>query len=117
MNTQSKTDKDIFEAFSILLETRYIDYAYADLFADALGISQKKLNDITRYFCKKTACQLVDKKIVSEAIVLLKGSKKTIGEIAWQLGYEDQYYFSRMFKRLTGNSPRQFRKEKEAAEK
>jgi len=40
---------------------------------------------------------------------LLVSSNLHIQEIAFQLGYEDPFYFSRIFKRLRGVSPRQYR--------
>lgn len=41
---------------------------------------------------------------------LLDDSDLSIAEVARQAGYSDQYYFSRHFRRLTGMSPRDFRK-------
>ena len=109
--TKAQIEKlEIFNRFKKLVEDNYVEYAYADLFADTLGISQKKLNSIAKEFTGKTACQLVEEKIVSVSNQLFKNTDKTIKEIAWELGYEDQYYFSRMFKRQTGHSPRQYRK-------
>ena len=108
--TKPQQDKvEIFNCFKKLLEEHYVEYGYADLFADVLQISQKKLNSIAKQFTGKTACQLVEEKIVSISIILLTTTDKTIKQIAWELGYEDQYYFSRMFKKQTGHSPRQYR--------
>jgi len=101
-------DFDLFERFQFLLNEHFVEYAYADLFADKLNVSQKKLNTVTKNFTGKTACQLVEEKLVSEAILLFR-TKISIKEIAFQLGYEDQYYFSRIFKRFTGHSPKHFR--------
>ena len=110
LKQQKLNGKIIFERFNILLENKYVEYAYADLFAGVLGISQKKLNAVAKEFTGKTACQLVEEKIVSVTVELLKQPNLPIQEIAWQLGFEDQYYFSRMFKKQTGHSPRQYKK-------
>ena len=40
---------------------------------------------------------------------LLLYSKLSVKEIAAQLSFSDQYYFSNYFKRKTGTSPRSFR--------
>jgi len=40
---------------------------------------------------------------------LLLESKYTVSEIAYQLGYEDIYFFSRQFKEVTGVSPQKWR--------
>ena len=36
-------------------------------------------------------------------------TSKTIKEIAWQLGYADEHYFSRFFKTNTDTSPQSYR--------
>lgn len=47
---------------------------------------------------------------VSEACKLLKENDKTIVEISQIVGYSDQSYFSRVFKKVTGMSPMAWRK-------
>ena len=66
MNTVLKqkklTSKIILKRFNVLLDNKYAEYAYADLFAGVLGISQKKLNAVVKEITGKTACQLVEEK-------------------------------------------------------
>ena len=47
---------------------------------------------------------------ISEAISLLCMTDKTLGSIAFELGFSDSNYFARQFKRITGISPRAYRK-------
>ncbi len=42
---------------------------------------------------------------VHHAKHLLRDGTVSIKEVAWQLGFEDQFYFSRLFKKKTGVSP------------
>jgi len=46
---------------------------------------------------------------ISKAMHLLGNSECSIKEVAGQLGYEDQHYFSRVFKKKTGQTPAQWR--------
>lgn len=46
---------------------------------------------------------------IERACHLLDISAKTIKEISFNLGYEDTYYFSRIFKKIMGVSPKQYR--------
>lgn len=46
---------------------------------------------------------------IERACHLLDTSQKSISEIAYILGYEDAYYFSRIFKKVMGLPPRQYR--------
>lgn len=64
------------------------------LFAEEVGISP------TAY---------LNKYRVSTACELLRNSNATIGEVANAVGVEDQLYFSRMFKKWKGVSPREYR--------
>ncbi|RKX86122.1 MAG: hypothetical protein DRP70_10655 [Spirochaetes bacterium] len=48
---------------------------------------------------------------VLQAIRLLDDNDKMIYEIAEEVGYTSQHYFSRIFKRITGSSPVDYRKE------
>ncbi len=40
---------------------------------------------------------------------LLNTSGMSVKQIAYQCGFENEYYFSRIFKKLTGYSPSQYR--------
>jgi len=113
--TKEQTDKLLVYRFMQLLNEKYIEFSYADLFANALQVSQKQLNEAAKNIAGKTDCDLVEEKIVKEAKKILTQSREQVKQIAWQLGYEDQYYFSRMFKKQTGLSPREYRKQFSAA--
>ncbi len=47
---------------------------------------------------------------MKKACKLLKTSDLYIYEVAHQLGYNDQYYFSRIFKKVVGVSPKEYKK-------
>lgn len=46
---------------------------------------------------------------IERACYLLDVTNKEIKEIAWAVGYEDAYYFSRIFRKMMGISPSQYR--------
>ncbi|WP_028784645.1 helix-turn-helix domain-containing protein [Thalassobacillus devorans] len=48
---------------------------------------------------------------IQEAIHLLENETMKIDEIAWAVGYEDPAYFSRIFKKETGVTPRNYRQQ------
>ncbi|ANG62249.1 transcriptional regulator [Marinobacterium aestuarii] len=47
---------------------------------------------------------------IERACHLLDVTSKGVNEVAWALGYEDAYYFSRIFKKSMGMSPSQYRR-------
>lgn len=46
---------------------------------------------------------------MKEACKLLRSTNLYIYEVAQQLGYQDQYYFSRIFKKVVGISPKEYK--------
>ena len=51
----------------------------------------------------------VNKLRIEKAKKLLKESSIPVSEIAKQVGIEDSYYFSRLFKKYAGVSPKSYR--------
>jgi AraC-like DNA-binding protein len=47
---------------------------------------------------------------VERAQLLLFTTNMTIKEVAYTLGFSDQNYFIRMFRKMTGTTPQEYRK-------
>ena len=54
---------------------------------------------------------VVDEVRFRQASALLGNADRPISEVAWSVGFDDQANFSRMFRRIGGLSPRQFRQD------
>ena len=80
------------------------------MFADELNLSPRYLSDLLKQETGKTAMDLIQIFLVSEAKNLLHQGDHTVYEIAYFLGFENPPYFSRLFKKETGFSPNQFKK-------
>ena len=66
----------------------------------------------SRLFREQTGYSPIDYFIhlkMQHACMLLILSRKTIREIGFEIGYDDPYYFSRIFKKVVGMSPKQYR--------
>ncbi len=81
----------------------------ASEYAETLNISAKALAKITKSYFNKTITELISERIVIEAKRELYLTKKTVKEIAYELGYEDQHYFSRFFRTNADVSPQLYR--------
>ncbi len=78
-------------------------------YAELLHITPKALSKLTRSFFNKPVSSLINDRIISEAKRELYLTDKPIKQIAAELGYDDEYYFSRFFKVNTELSPKNFR--------
>lgn len=78
-------------------------------YAEMLFITPKALAKITKNHFNKTLSGLINDRIIIEAKRELYLTDKTVKEIAYELGYEDEYYFSRFFKVNADVSPQMYR--------
>ncbi|WP_018342685.1 helix-turn-helix domain-containing protein [Cytophaga aurantiaca] len=78
-------------------------------YADLLHISVKALAKITKMHFNKTLTDLISERIIIEAKRELYLTNKAVKEIAYELGYEDEHYFSRFFKNHSDISPQLYR--------
>ena len=78
-------------------------------YAKALNISASALAKITKTHFNKTLTDLISERIIIEAKRELYLTNKAIKEIAYELGYQDEYYFSRFFKTNADISPQMYR--------
>ncbi|KIO74568.1 AraC family transcriptional regulator [Pedobacter lusitanus] len=108
--TQDVNQKRVYE-FMMLLEENYQQQRNADFYAGELGLSAKRLNQILKDKLDKTGMQLIHDRIILEAKRQIIHSENTLKEIAWNLNFTDRSYFSRFFKKQTGQSPEDFQKQ------
>lgn len=80
----------------------------ADL-ADYLGLSQSMLSKMYKYETGHTLKWFLQQKLTQKAQLLLLTTTKSITQVAYELEYDDPLYFSRAFKKWSGDSPRAYR--------
>ncbi len=79
-------------------------------YAEMLNVTPNHLNDTVKATIGKTASSLIQEMTLLEAKVLLRQTQISIAEVAFHLNFEDPSYFGRFFKKLTGMTPFQYRK-------
>ena len=68
------------------------------------------LNSVCKFITGKTAGEMIRNRIILEAKRLLVNTQSTISQIAFELNFEDNSYFTKFFKSNAGVSPIDFRK-------
>jgi len=104
-----KNEPSVLQQLNETIENNYRQkHAPAD-YASLLHISPKTLAKLTKTHFNKTVSEMISERIVIEAKRELYLSSKPIKAIAFELGFDDEYYFSRFFKKQTSVSPQQYR--------
>jgi AraC family transcriptional activator of pobA len=109
-----KMDVDAKEPFILYklknaIEDHYRTKHSASDYSDLLSISPKALGKITKNHFNKTLTHLIAERIIIEAKRELFMTSKAVKEIAYELGFTDEYYFSRFFKTNAEVSPQHYR--------
>ncbi len=107
----NRTEKVItFLNFKSLLENHFSKSRNADYYADKLNITYKHLNTICKDTLHITAKQFIDAFVILEAKRLLINSEIKSTELAYALGFEEPTNFVKYFKKHTGLTPNNFKK-------
>lgn len=106
---------DVFRKFNLLVEGNFRTEHSVHYYAQQLNKSPKTLSNIFGLYNKKTPIQMIQERIVIEAKRLLFYTDRSVKQITYELGFEDAAYFSNFFKRHTGLSPLDFRKDRQIA--
>lgn len=97
--------------------TYVIRYMYQNLYrnltlqeiADEVELSKSYLNAIFKAQTGRAPVEFFIHLKMQEACKLLKSTDMYVYEVSRELGYEDQYYFSRIFKKVVGVSPKDYK--------
>ncbi|AZB27148.1 helix-turn-helix domain-containing protein [Chryseobacterium bernardetii] len=95
--------------FKIMVRQNYKTLKSPSEYAEKLNISRGYLTEAVREVTGKPAQHWIHQEILIEAKRLLAFTHLTIKQIAYELGYDDHTYFSRLFSKLEDESPSEFR--------
>jgi AraC-like DNA-binding protein len=99
----------ILVQFRDLIERNYPSWHSPAEYAEALHLTPKALGRIVREHLGATPTDLIRNRILTHAKWHLLHTLKPVKEVARELGFGDELYFSRLFKKATGRSPTDFR--------
>lgn len=95
--------------FQELLEIYFKENKDVTFYAERLGLATNSFSKKIKKHFGKSPSKLIQERVVLEAKKLLHLTHKPVKEVAGDLNFEDEFYFSRYFKKEVGISPKQFR--------
>ncbi|KAA6436809.1 helix-turn-helix transcriptional regulator [Dyadobacter flavalbus] len=105
----STSNSSIVHQFFDLLVSHYKTERNVSFYADKLGIHEKYLSQLLKQKTGHTARGFIIQMVILEAKVLLDYLNLTISNLADQLHFQNQFRFSRFFKKYTLLSPTEYR--------
>ncbi len=105
---QNFESKDL-NRFQELLELYFLKEKSPSFYAVELNLSVSTLSKKIKKQFGKTPTQLIQDRIILESKKKIHLSYKSIKEIAYELNFKDEFYFSRYFKKSVGISPLHYR--------
>jgi AraC family transcriptional activator of pobA len=98
-------------SFRALVEERYRSETRIEAYADAMNIQSKRLRSACMRSAGISPSDVIRNRLMLEAKRVLLYTNMTISETAYYLGYDDPAYFTRVFTKSCGVSPKNFRKD------
>lgn len=102
--------EEIAIAFKQLVYLDFSNEKSVTYYADKLAVSTNYLNRCVSAVFKKSAKQVILEVAIMHSQLLLIETNKPIATIAYELEFQDPSYFARLFKKLVGLTPTEYRK-------
>ncbi len=102
-------ESDFQIRFQVWLQHHYMEDISLDMAAESMGMSSFYFSRLFRTYYNKTFLEYLTGFRIERACQLLSSTEIPVREIAASVGYADSNYFSKVFKRQTGQTPTEFR--------
>ncbi|MHA4871750.1 helix-turn-helix domain-containing protein [Duganella sp. PWIR1] len=104
-----RSDFELFSRFRAEVEQHYKEQWQVGQYAEALRVTPTRLNRLCLKLSGQSAFDLTQDRLMLEACRKLTYLPASIASIAYELGFQDPAYFSRLFKKRIGATPKHFR--------
>jgi AraC-like DNA-binding protein len=101
---------DFVRKFSDLVEKHFREIKQVEIYADMMSIASASLTKKLQKYGIDSPSRIIKTRVLTEAKRLLIYTDKSVKEIAAIIGYDDPFYFSRIFTKETGISPSEYKK-------
>ena len=123
MNAQTVTHSaiegrgnELYHEFVNALAAHHSTNSDVAFYADKLNVSSRYLAQVTKRIAAKSPKTIIDEYIIHEAQTALSLSGKTVQQTAFGLGFNSQAHFTKFFRKMTGLTPSQWRRQRLSGE-
>ena len=106
---RNRRRSEAFARFRSLVEAHFTEHRPVGFYAQALHMTESRLNRLCRATVGKSALEIVNDRLLLEAQRKLTHIAAPVSLLAYELGFADPAYFWRFFKKHAGLTPSQFR--------
>jgi AraC family transcriptional activator of pobA len=103
---------EVLGRFRLLVEQHYLAHWDVCAYAEKLGLTESRLTRLCRSNLDKTPLEIIHRRLILEAERRLIYTVDPVSMIAYDLGFKDPAYFARLFKRRTGLTAGEYRKQR-----
>ena len=97
-----------FVEFKLMVETHLTEQPSINTLAEKLALTTNSLYRLVKEYSGTSPKDFFTNRLMMEARRKLRYSNLSVKELAYELGFNDPDYFSRLFKKSTGKSVREF---------
>jgi len=111
LDKKKKTHHEaLVEKFLQLVQDYHKEQRGLEFYAGKLCLTPKHLSKVVRETSGRPANDWIDEHVVLIAKALLKSTNMTIQQVGDELNFPSQSFFGKYFKRVTGMSPREYKR-------
>ena len=97
--------------FKELVYKNFATQKNVSFYTSALNVSENYLNRCTQLNFGKSAKRFILEVAILRSQLLLQDMRKGVTEVAFELNFEDASYFSRLFRKITGLTPSDYKQQ------
>lgn len=102
-------DQTIFDRFIYLVNQHAVHEHQIGFYANKMRLTERYLGTVIRQTSGTTAKEWIDQALITRIKIELKHSDKTLVQIADETNFSNPSFFSKYFKRLTGQTPLEYK--------
>ena len=109
MKASQSREQTIFDRFIYLVNQHATHEHQISFYADCMCLTERYLGTVIRQASGTTAKEWIDRALVERVKIELKHTDKPLVQISEEMNFPNPSFFSKYFKRLTGQTPLEYR--------